>query len=108
MKKRAEPIVSEIDPEFYKRLCKVVKAGTFERITFENWHKGCDTTIEATCRWSALKYELEKWYGGIMGKMDFHTEAELTPYFINKKLTFLVNTTDSDGSQEFLLIPKSK
>ena len=87
-----KPIDSEVDPEFYKRLCKVVKAGTFRGINFSLWHKGCDTEIDASCRWPELKGELEEWYFGIMDSLDLHTEASISPEYSDGKLTFVVST----------------
>ena len=87
------PTVSEVDPEFYKRLCKVVKDGTFRSINFSLWHKGCDTEIDASCRWPELQGKLDEWYYGIMDSLDLHTEADVRPDYTDGKLTLTVSTT---------------
>jgi hypothetical protein len=98
-----KPIVTEVDPDFYKRLCKVVKAGTFRSINFSLWHKGCDIEIDATCRWPDLKSKLDEWYFSVMDTLDLHTEADISPEYSDGKLIFVVSTTyDSfrDGCSE--------
>jgi hypothetical protein len=98
-----KPIVTEVDPDFYKRLCKVVKAGTFRSINFSLWHKGCDIEIDATCRWPDLKSKLDEWYFSVMDSLDLHTEADISPEYSDGKLIFVVSTTyDSfrDGCSE--------
>ena len=98
-----QPIVSEVAPDFYKRLCKVVKAGTFRSINFSLWHKGCDIEIDASCRWPDLKSKLDEWYFSVMDSLDMHTEADISPEYSDGKLIFVVSTTyDSfrDGRSE--------
>jgi hypothetical protein len=98
-----QPIVSEVDPDFYKRLCKVVKAGTFRSINFSLWHKGCDIEIDASCRWPDLKSKLDEWYFSMMDSLDLHTEAEIRPDYTDGQLTLIVSTIyDSfrDGCSE--------
>ena len=100
---KKKPIVTEVDPDFYKRLCKVVKAGTFRSINFSLWHKGCDIEIDATCRWPELKGALDEWYFSVMDSLDLHTEASISPEYSDGKLTFVVSTIyDSfrDGCSE--------
>jgi hypothetical protein len=102
-KPEKQPIVTEVDPDFYKRLCKVVKAGTFRSINFSLWHKGCDIEIDATCRWPDLKSKLDEWYFSVMDTLDLHTEADISPEYSDGKLIFVVSTTyDSfrDGCSE--------
>ena len=98
-----QPIVSEVDPDFYKRLCKVVKAGTFRSISFSLWHKGCDIEIDASCRWPDLKSKLDEWYFSVMDSLDMHTEADISPEYSDGKLIFVVSTTNDsfrDGYSE--------
>lgn len=98
-----QPIVSEVDPDFYKRLCKVVKAGTFRSINFSLWHKGCDIEIDASCRWPDLKSKMDEWYFSVMDSLDLHTEAEIRADYTDGQLTFRVSTIyDSfrDGCSE--------
>jgi hypothetical protein len=118
-----KPIVTEVDPDFYKRLCKVVKADTFKSIEFSPWHKGCDVELDATCKWPQLKDLLEEWYYDRLSSTDLeeHTTATVTPYYDGEELTFSVIASmdygrDSDISegwetadfQEFVynLLPK--
>jgi hypothetical protein len=101
-----KPIVTEVDPDFYNRLCKVVKAGTFKSIEFSPWHKGCDIEFDATCRWPELKDLLEEWYYDRLSSSDLdeHTSATFTPYYDGEELTFSVDAymdygRDSDISE---------
>jgi hypothetical protein len=101
-----KPTVSQIDPEFYKRLCKVVKAGTFKSIEFSPWHKGCDIELDATCKWPELKDLLEEWYYDRLSDTDLdeHTTATVTPDYDGKDLIFSVYaymdySRDSDISE---------
>jgi hypothetical protein len=93
--------VTEVDPDFYKRLCKVVKAGTFSSITFSPWHKGCDIELDATCRWPELKDLLEEWYYDRRGDSDvmMHTYARVTASYDGEKLIFELDT-DWDRSMD--------
>jgi hypothetical protein len=87
-----KPIVTEVDPDFYKRLCKVVKADTFKSIEFSPWHKGCDVELDATCKWPELKDLLEEWYYDRLSNTDLdeHTTATIRPYYDGEELTFSV------------------
>jgi hypothetical protein len=98
-KPEKQPIDTEVDPDFYKRLCKVVKAGTFRSINFSLWHKGCDIEIDATCRWPDLKSKLDEWYFSVMDSLDLHTEAEVRPDYTDGQLTFRVSTI-YDGTRD--------
>jgi hypothetical protein len=96
-----QPTVTEADPEAYKRLCKVVKAGTFTGITFSPWHKGCDFDLDATCRWPELKDVLETWYFDRRENCDvlMHTRARITPSFDGEELIFEMDA-DWDRSMD--------
>jgi hypothetical protein len=87
-----KPIVTEVDPDFYKRLCKIVKADTFNSIEFSPWHKGCDIELDATCKWPELKDLLEEWYYDRLSNTDLdeHTTATVRPYYDGEELTFNV------------------
>jgi hypothetical protein len=87
-KREKQPTATEIDSEVYRRLCDVVKDGTFESISFSPWHKGCDTELHATCHWSELESELESWYYDQISYMDWHTHAEIVPYYDGENLIF--------------------
>ena len=85
-----QPTTTEIDPEVYKRLCEVVKAGTFRSINFSPWHKGCDVELDATCQWPELEGELETWYYDRRGDcdIDMHTMATINPSYDGETLSF--------------------
>ncbi len=85
---RKEQIVSEINREFYERLCEVVEAGTFQSISFSPWHKGCDVELDATCQWPELESELESWYYDQMVDFVEHTFAMLVPRHDGENLIF--------------------
>ena len=114
---------SEIDSEFYKKLCEVVGAGTFDSISFSPWHKGCDTDLNATCDWPELENLMEDWYYEIQGDIEMHNYAIVTPELTEDGLVFEVFTQwnhcaddaeniqkawDEDKFQEFVfgLLPK--
>jgi hypothetical protein len=107
MKKRAEPIVSEIDAEFYKRLCKVVKAGTFKSIDLSPYHKGCDTSIDVSCNWPELEHLMVEWYYNSweLIKMLGHSSLEIVPRIDDEKLIFHLNLDlayeETEGWDEF-------
>ena len=82
----------DIDLEFYKKLREVVQAGTFKSINFSPWHKGCDIDLDASCDWPELKGLMETWYYEIIGEIEIHTYAIVTPEFSGGKLTFDVFT----------------
>jgi len=83
---------SEIDSEFYKKLCEVVGAGTFDSISFSPWHKGCDTDLNATCDWPDLESLMEEWFYEIRGDIEMHTDAIVTPELTEDGLVFDVFT----------------
>lgn len=87
-KREKQPTVTEIDSEVYRRLCDVVKDGTFESISFSPWHKGCDTELHATCHWPELEGELETWYYEHAGDLEEHTNAEIVPHYDGENLIF--------------------
>jgi len=89
--KQKQPIISEINPEVYKKLCKVVEAGTFQSVRFSPWHKGCDTELDATCEWDDLQDEMESWYYDNQEDFGIHTRATVYPYYYDKELIFKVS-----------------
>ena len=82
----------QVDANFYKRLCEVVKDGTFVSIDFSPWHKGCDTCLDASCDWPGLQDEMEEWYYENIGEFDVHTTLDLKPEFTDNQLIFNIHT----------------
>ena len=96
----------QVDANFYKRLCEVVKDGTFVSIDFSPWHKGCDTCLDASCDWPGLQDEMEEWYYENIGEFDVHTTLDLKPEFIDNQLIFNINTVWNRSYDQFTELGK--
>jgi len=97
---------TQVDAEFYKRLCEVVKAGQFIGIHFSPWHKGCDTELDATCDWPTLQDDMEAWYYDNIGDFETHTTLFLYPAFKDSNLFFEIDTQWNRSFDQFSELSK--
>ncbi len=96
----------QVNADFYKRLCEVVKEGTFVSIDFSPWHKGCDICLDSSCDWPELQGEMEQWYYENAGEFDIHTNLYLTPEFTNDQLIFKIATVWNRSYDQFTELSK--
>jgi hypothetical protein len=68
----------------------VVNAGTFKRIDLSPYHKGCDTSIDASCNWLELEDLMVEWFYDSLQLIDNinFTSLLISPGIKGKQLIF--------------------